>query len=115
MEIDGFSFGSILIDGKAYNTDLIIFPDGTIIENWRRQQGHLLISSDISILLDTAPETLVIGTGARGLMTVLDSLLKECQTRGMEVYVMPTGDAVNKYNESLNTGERIGACFHLTC
>ena len=31
MRIDTFAFGSIVIDGNKYPSDLIIYPDGRVV------------------------------------------------------------------------------------
>jgi len=114
-KIEAYSFGSITVNGMTIQSDLIIFPDGTVKQNWWRRQGHHLIFSDISDLLDAVLDTLVIGTGDSGRMSLSDDLLKECQARGIEVRAMPTADAVDEYNRSLKADGKVGACFHLTC
>jgi len=39
--IEHYSFGRIVIDGKEYTKDLIIYPD-KIRANWWRKEGHKL-------------------------------------------------------------------------
>ena len=75
LRIDGYSFGRMTISGKEFTSDLIIYKDGRIKENWWRAQGHHLFPDDIASVIDAAPEMLVIGTGAMGLMKVSEALL----------------------------------------
>ena len=75
LRIDGYSFGRMAIGGKEFKSDLIIYKDGRIKENWWRAQGHYLFPDDITSVIDAAPEMLVIGTGAMGLMKVSEALL----------------------------------------
>ena len=114
-KLDTYTFGSILVGGDRITSDLIIFPDGTVKKEWWREIGHRVIPEDLSDLLASGPDTLVIGTGASGLMVVSDELLTECQARGIEVRAMPTAEAVIEYNRHQRAGMRVGACFHLTC
>jgi hypothetical protein len=37
--IDKYSFGSITIDGRTYDTDVIIYPE-RIDDRWWRKEGH---------------------------------------------------------------------------
>jgi hypothetical protein len=44
--IENYSFGQMLINGKKYNSDLIIFKD-YIYDSWWRKEGHNLCIDDI--------------------------------------------------------------------
>ena len=68
--IDSYRFGQIVIDGKKYTSDVIIFPD-SIKDNWWKKRGHELCLEDIAEVMAKNPEVLVVGTGASGLMRVL--------------------------------------------
>lgn len=115
LRIDGYSFGRMTIGGKEFTSDLIIYQDGRIQENWWRTQGHHLFPDDITTLLDTRPDKLVIGTGAMGLMNVSESVLELCEKRGIEVETCRTAAAVMRFNEAAEAGTVVAACFHLTC
>ena len=113
--IDGYSFGRMTIGGKEFASDLIIYKDGRIKENWWRAQGHHIFPDDITTLLDTRPDKLVIGTGAMGMMSVSESVLELCEKRGIEVEVYRTASAVKRFNKAAKEGKIVAACFHLTC
>ena len=115
LRIDGYSFGRMAIGGKEFKSDLIIYKDGRIKENWWRAQGHHLFPDDIASVIDAAPEMLIIGTGAMGLMKVSESVLELCEKRGIEVEVYRTAAAVTRFNEVAEAGKAVAACFHLTC
>ncbi|MFC1468021.1 Mth938-like domain-containing protein [Verrucomicrobiota bacterium] len=114
MVIVSYSFGAMEIDGHLYTSDLIILPDGTINADWWRAEGHRLTREDISTLIVAKPEIIVAGTGKVGLMKpepALESYLKE---KGIQLEVMPTAEAVKRFNE-LARDHQVGGCFHLTC
>ena len=69
MHIDHYTFGEIAVDGRSFQSDLIIFPDH-IQENWWRQTGHRLDRDDLQNVLADKPDLLVIGTGYYGRMDV---------------------------------------------
>ena len=115
LRIDEYSFGRMTIGGKDFTSDLIIYPDGHIQDNWWRPQGHNLLPDDITTLLDTDPEKLVIGTGAGGMMRVSERVVELCKNRGIEVEVCRTSVAVTKFNVAAEAGKVVAACFHLTC
>jgi len=113
--IEAYGFGEMVIDGKPYNKDLIIFPDGKVFHPWRRKEGHRVAVSDIDELLKSKLDVLVIGTGNPGLMKPESGLLSRAETLGIKLAVSPTKDAVSKYNKLAKTRKEVGACFHLTC
>ena len=68
--IDSYQFGRIVVSGKKYTSDVIIFPD-RVTDNWWRKTGHQLCLKDIAEVMTENPEVLVVGTGDSGLMKVL--------------------------------------------
>ena len=115
LRIDKYSFGKMTIGGREFTTDLILHPDGRIQDNWWRKQGHSLQTGDITTVLDAAPEKLVVGTGASGMMRVSESVVEFCKNYGIEVEVCCTAAAVTRFNEAAEAGTVVAACFHLTC
>ncbi len=114
MEVESYSFGRIVVAGKTYTRDVIIFPD-RVLPNWWRKEGHRLCLDDLKEVLDYGPEVLVIGTGYSGLMKVPDDVRKALEARGIEVIVKKTGEAWKTFNELLKRGKKVVAAFHLTC
>ena len=112
--IDSFGFGSLVIDGKAYNSDLIIYPDGRIETPWWRQSGHRLTVDDIDALIASNPDAIVAGTGVNGLMKPDKILEKELLQKGIQFVAEKNQTAVDHYNRLIKD-MRVGACFHLTC
>jgi len=112
--IDAYEFGSIIIDGKEYTSDIIIYPDGEVKSSWWRKEGHRLSSVDIIDLIQSAPELIIVGTGAYGFMKTEKSLESDLRKKGIELKTAPTDQAVKLYN-ALCQRRRLGACFHLTC
>jgi len=113
--IDHYAFGNMVIAGRAFTSDLRIFPDGRIAPNWWRREGHLLQREDLLDLLESRPDLLIVGTGASGFMRPAAGLHEELQQVGIEVLFLPTAEAVQRYNALLGSGRRLAACFHLTC
>ena len=111
--IDSYKFGKIVIDGKTYNSDLIIYPD-KIKTNWWRKVGHQLIYEDIQEILVEKPEILIVGTGAFGLMVVLDETKKIVKENNIELIVQKTERACKTYN-SMPKDKKVVLALHLTC
>ncbi len=112
--IEKYSFGSIIIDGKEYTSDIIIYPDGRIEDSWWRRAGHRLSIEDITSLIESGPEIIIAGTGAYGFMKPADTLNTILSARGIEFKSFPSAEAVKIYN-LLYDKKKTGACFHLTC
>lgn len=114
MHIDSFAFGRMVVDGRAYGSDLRIFPDGRIADNWWRRRGHGLVMADIEDLVTAAPEVLVIGTGVNGRLRPDPALAAALADRGIELTAGPNAAAVAAFNR-LAGRRRVAAGFHLTC
>ncbi len=115
LEINSYSFGRMTINNVVVSSDLMILPNGKIIDNWRRNQGHLLKFNDIKSLIKSKPEILVVGTGASGMMRVAQDLLQALEKNGIMPDISPCSQAIKKFNTHAAGGKRVAACFHLTC
>lgn len=111
--IQSYDFGRIIIDGKEYTSDLIIFPD-RIQSNWWRKKGHELNVEDIQAIVEVEPETLIVGTGYSGLMQVLPETRNLLQSKGIKLIVEDSRKACETYNK-LHKSSKVIAAFHLTC
>ncbi len=114
--IDSYEFGTIIIKGKRYKSDVLIFPD-KVLDDWWRKEGHLLLVEDLEEVFNTEPkpEVLVIGTGFSGLMKVSIEVKKALRTNGIDIIVQSTKQACESFNELIKSGRRVIAAFHLTC
>ena len=112
MKIDYYSFGKIVINGKTYSRDVIIFPDRVFSPGWRKE-GQLVRMEDRADAVKEKPGGLVIGQGFSGLMSVPRELVDELRSMGMEVLTSGTTEAVNTFNKL--AGKSVIAALHLTC
>ncbi|MFZ3137930.1 MAG: MTH938/NDUFAF3 family protein [Thermodesulfovibrionales bacterium] len=113
MKIEHYSFGKITIEGMTYTSDVIIYPE-KVNASWWRKEGHNLQVVDLMDVIDANPQILVIGTGATGLMRVPKDTISHLQSKGIEVHVARTGEAVEIFNK-LQKDKIVIAAFHLTC
>ena len=111
--IESYDFGSIVIEGKRYTTDVIIYPDH-VEGNWWREEGHSLSPVDLWAAVQAKPEVLVVGTGHSGLMRVLPETEKYLREQGIRLIAERTTEAVPIYNQ-LCQSTRVVAALHLTC
>ena len=113
MPIDDYSYGHIVVDGREQRRDLILTRSG-VHPNWWRKDGHSLALEDLGVVLEAAPEVLVVGTGTDGNMRPAPGLVETLTERGIEVEVLSTFDAVKRFNELLGVRD-VAAALHLTC
>ncbi len=113
MIIDSYDFGRIIIEGKRYNNDLIIFPN-KVKAGWWRKEGHRLQIQDLKEVLEAKPEVLVVGTGYYGAMTVPTETRKHIESEGIEIIVQRTVEACKTFNRQV-TSRKVVAALHLTC
>jgi hypothetical protein len=114
MVIESYAFGNIVIDGKRYTSDLIVYPDGKITDGWWRKRGHLMTAADIAGLIAAGPEVIVVGTGASGMLKTEQGIDRVLAEKGIRMVAAPCSQAINHFND-LSPSRRVGACFHLTC
>ena len=116
--IDRYVFGRIVIDGRVYTRDLVLTRD-RVWEDWWREQGHRLSLADLKEVFKVHPKILIVGTGAMGRVQVPVETSQAIEQRGIELHVLPTGQACRLYNalyDALEAGERkVVAALHLTC
>jgi hypothetical protein len=113
MKIEHYSFGRIIIDGKTYTSDVIIYP-GKVDASWWRKQGHNLEVADLKDVISAKPQVLVVGTGATGFMKVPKETLSHLESKGIEVHVERTDKAAELFNQ-LQKDKIVIAALHLTC
>lgn len=111
--IESYDFGRIVIDGREFRSDLIIFLD-RIDGNWRRKEGHALNIEDIREIIKAEPEVLVVGTGYSGLMKIVPQAERLLNSSGIELVTAKTEKACKIYND-LSKSKSVVAALHLTC
>lgn len=111
--IEHYDFGQIVINGKRYTQDLIIFPD-RVADGWWRNEGHRLSINDLKDVVQAKPEVLIVGTGYSGLMKVPAEVKERMKSENIELIVENTREACKIYNRLAQT-RNVVAAFHLTC
>lgn len=113
MKITHYSFGKIVIEGKAYTSDVIIYPDH-VNPSWWRKEGHLLQKEDLKDIINSGLSTAIIGTGYYSTMRVPEETLDYLRSNDIETFIEDTQRAVKHYNE-ISGKKPIVAALHLTC
>ena len=104
-KIDSFSFGSIVVDGKKYRKDLIFLPDGAV----KQRKGGFWMFGDHNIKREEIEELFRAGA------SVSDEAKSYTQEANLDLSVLPSRDAVEKWNQLLDQGKKVAALIHITC
>jgi hypothetical protein len=105
----------MVIGDKTYRSDVIVYPDGRVADNWRRASGHRLRMADIMDLLVVKPDVIVAGTGIYGRMQIDPDVNKRLAEQNIALVAMRTKKAAKEFNRLSGTPGRVAGCFHLTC
>ena len=112
-KIDSYAFGHVVVDGRSYTSDVLIFPDGRV-ESWPREDGHRVETADLYEVLLAKPEVLIVGCGCYNVMEVPDATAEYVRARGIDLVMLDTAAAVELFN-SLSGKKKVAAALHLTC
>jgi hypothetical protein len=117
MEIRFVSFGTIEIDGRRYEHDVIL-DAGAVRKRrkgpskaYRGRFGHTPLSVEEPI--PWAGKRLVVGTGATGQLPIMPEVYEEARRRHVRVVALPTAEACDLLREA-DAGEA-AAILHVTC
>lgn len=113
MMIDSYTFGEIVIDGKKYIHDLIIYPS-RIDDDWWRSESHELRPEDVEDIIKHRPDTLIVGLGASSCMVIKPETMEFLKKHSIKLIAEDTKKACTAYNE-LSQKSRVVAALHLTC
>jgi hypothetical protein len=115
MRFDEFSFGSIRIDGIAYDHDVVI-DRGKVrkrkkkpSKKFREEFGHTPLSLEEEIPWKC--RRLVVGTGT-GALPVMKEVNNEAKRRHVKLLIVPTLQAINLLQED---SSETNAILHVTC
>ncbi len=114
MHIDSYKFGHIVVNGETCSSDCLIFRDH-IKTDWWRKEGHKLNIEDLEAVLSVEPEIVVVGCGTYGVMQVSDEVHTLFRSKNVQLEVLKTAQAAERFNELSAAGRNVVAALHLTC
>jgi len=118
MPIDRSEFGSITIDGKTYEHDVIIHLSGKVDERQKKlskeQYGtsHIISKAEAKSVFEDGCDLLIIGSGQEGNVHLSPEASNYFKKKGCHVIVQPTPEAICSFNRSRD--KKIGL-MHVTC
>ena len=116
MRFEEFSFGSLKIDGVAFDSDVVI--DRGVVhkrkkkpsKKFRDKYGHTPLSVKEDIPWKC--RHLVVGTGVNGALPVMDEVKREAKRRKVSLLILPTAKAIEFLK---GDPEETNAVLHVTC
>lgn len=110
-------FGDIELEGKRYDTDVVI-ERGQVRRRhkkpskpYRDRFGHTPLSAEE--LIPWGGPRLIVGTGADGLVPIMAEVYELAARRNVEIVVLPTKKACRLIPD-VEPGE-VNAVLHVTC
>jgi hypothetical protein len=114
--ITHYSFGMMVIDGKTYESDLIIHPGGKVTRWSFELSTHEISVDDLKRYISDKVKILIIGKGYEGAAYLSSStmeMIEKLKSKGVVVHALTSSEAVVLFNSSDKEG--LLAFFHLNC
>ncbi len=118
MKIERTEFGSITIDGKTYDHDVIVSLSGDVAKRKKKLSkryygtSHIISKDEAKFVFERGCEELVLGTGQSDKVKLSKEAAEYLDKKGCRVIAQPTPAAIRAFNKSKK--EKIGL-FHVTC
>jgi hypothetical protein len=118
MEIESTTFGTITIDGKTYEHDVIIRLSGDVVKRKKKLSkkyygtSHVLSKDEAKFVFEKGCEQLILGSGQMGNVHLSPEAEAYFAKKGCKVQLQPTPEAIHAFNRS--HAKKIGL-FHVTC
>jgi hypothetical protein len=117
-KISSFNFGFIVVDGKQYIHDVVILPDGTVKEREAskgRLGSHTISWREVVNIINGQPEVIIIGTGTSAMAKLTEDVGINIRRANLNLVVLPSYQAVERFNQLTGEGKRVAALIHITC
>ena len=115
--ISSLSWGHIEVEGYPPFKDVKIFPGGAREWDWRETRTrHVpgIQPTDVQELIEHGARAVVLSKGIWKRLQVCPETLEVLAKNGIQVEVLQTEDAVERFNE-LRDSIAVGGLFHSTC
>ena len=109
--ITGYGSGYVLINGQRHEHNLIVTAK-TVIPDWPANSESELGESDLALVIELAPQIVLIGSGSR-IRFPKPSALKGLIAANVGFEVMDTFAACRTYNILLEEGRNVAAALLL--
>ena len=118
VKVDSFKWGSIVVGGKKYHSDIVILPGGTVQKRmgiFGSLLAHTIKREEIERLVKTGARVIVVGTGDSGKAHLSAEAQRYSEEAEPEIIVLISPEAKEKLNQLVEQGQQPAALFHITC
>lgn len=115
--IDRLEWGTVHTEVGSFR-DAKLWPGGGRGWDWNETGTHHspgVQPDDVVELLEYGCQTVIIGRGQHRRLHVTDEARDLVETRGAELMVFESSEAVARYNSLVENDEAVGALIHSTC
>jgi hypothetical protein len=118
--IDATDFGSITVEGRVFDHDVVISPDGEVSKR-KKKLSKAVYGTSHTISLEEAKyiyrraagaDRLIVGAGQYGRVRLSPEAADFFTRKACEIVLLPTPQVIGIWNE---TGGRAVGLFHVTC
>jgi hypothetical protein len=118
MEIENSTFGTITIDGKTYEHDVVIRLSGEVVKRKKKLSkkyygtSHMLSKDEAKFVFEKGCNELIVGSGQMGNVRLSPEAAAYFAKKDCKVLLQATPKAIQVFNKS--DSKKIGL-FHVTC
>jgi hypothetical protein len=118
MKIEDTKFGTITIDGRTYEHDVVIRLSGDILKRKKKLSkkyygtSHMLSKDEAKFVFEKGCEQFIVGSGQMGNVRLSPEAEAYFAKKGCKVLLQPTPEAIRVFNKA--HAKKIGL-FHVTC
>jgi hypothetical protein len=118
MTINNTQFGSITVDGKTYDHDVIIRLSGDIekrkknLSKEKYGTSHIISKDEAKFVYEEGCEVVIVGTGQQDNVRLSPEASEYLRKKGCTVLLQPTPEAIHSFNEMRR--RKVGL-MHVTC
>jgi hypothetical protein len=118
MKIESTTFGTITIDGKTYEHDVVLRLSGEVVRRKKKLSkkycgtSHVLSKDEAKFVFEKGCEQLIVGSGQMGNVHLSPEAEAYFAKKRCKVLLQPTPEAIPVFNKS--HAKKIGL-FHVTC
>jgi hypothetical protein len=118
MNIENTTFGTITIDGKTYEHDVLIRLSGEVVKRKKKLSkkyygtSHVLSKEEAKFIFERGCNELIVGSGQMNNVRLSPEAEAYFKKKVCKVLLQPTPDAIQVFNKS--HAKKIGL-FHVTC
>lgn len=116
--IEHTEFGSITVEGEAFDHDIVVRLDGQVIKRKKKLSkqiygtSHIVSLAEAEFIYENGADYLLVGSGQLGILRLSDDAQTIFTGKGVEVVLSATPEAIQLWNQANRPA--IGL-FHVTC